>query len=164
MSDAEGDPSRTDAPEITLDDVGPVTASMAQLRAEAAGGWIDVTPVGIDVAPPPSLWARINARTSTTPRITWTAPHTTSRSRVAPSELGIEHPAARRALPLLADRGHVLPSGWVRTQDHPYRGLVVVLPPDADDEAVISWALTALIELCGPDRPTLWTARVHRGR
>jgi hypothetical protein len=138
-----------------------VLAHMGELRA-AGRGWINITPADLEPPEPPGLWARMNARGSTGPRITWTAPRA-GRSRTSPAEVGIEHPTANRALGRLGDVGHPLPPGWVRTQDHATRGVVVVPAVDASDADVLGWALGAMTALVGTPTGGLWRAQVYAG-
>lgn len=139
-------------------DPAAVVATMATLT-ERRSGWINVTPAEAEPAPPTSVWGRISGRGPDVPRITWTAP-TERRSRVEPAQLGIEHPAGGKSVQQLADAGLVLPAGWVRTQDHPMRGLVVVPAADAEPTQVLRWALEAVEILTGWPADGTWRAQV----
>ena len=54
---------------------------------------------------------------------------------VKPTTVGLQHAAGPQVAWKLRDLGCPLPEGWRITQDHPRRGLVAVVPADADHRA-----------------------------
>ncbi|MBK5223490.1 MAG: hypothetical protein JJE52_11575 [Acidimicrobiia bacterium] len=139
-------------------DLAAVVDTMGAL-VDARAGWINVTPAEAEPAPPTSVWGRISGRGPDVPRITWTAP-AERRGKVEPAQLGIEHPAGGKSVQQLAEAGLPLPAGWLRSQDHPMRGLVVVPATDAEPGDVLRWALDAVEVLTGWPADGRWRAQV----
>jgi hypothetical protein len=144
-----------------------VVDRMAEL-AEAGAGWINVSPgLDVDVPPPPRspLAAIFGSRGPTVPLGTWTP----AQGR-DPASVGVHHSQGTRAIDLLAERNVAVPHGWRKLQDHPKRGLVLVVPPPApgalptadDLDTVLDWLLRATGALCPVRRTGEWRAYVHR--
>jgi hypothetical protein len=55
-----------------------------------------------------------------------------------------------------------LPDGWVVSQDHARRGLIVVAPPDVAHAVVLTWALDAGAALAMVPLTGTWQAEVHQ--
>lgn len=123
---------------------GEVLAVMGRLGS-AGSGWINFEPeVDPELVPAASgMFSIFSARGPVVPLGTWTPPSTTRRGRADPAMIGLQHPAGTRAKKLLADAGHPVPAGWTVTQDHSRKGVVLAVPPSADDADVLSWLLTA---------------------
>src|SRR4051794_18882796 len=105
------------------DDRAAVLARMDGL-AQTGRGWINLSPALEDDEELPARSATFgifSGRGPDVPLCTW-VPGT-------PAQLGVQHGAGTKAAPLLADMGHQVPEGWRKTQDHPRRGLVIILPP-----------------------------------
>jgi hypothetical protein len=130
--------------------------------ARSGAGWINFSP-GLDVDEPPEsgtgLGALLGGRGPTVPLATWTPAR-----RKDPTTIGIQHGEGPRAIRLLAERGVPLPDGWRTVQDHPRRGLVVVVPAGdtaAELDGVLGWLLRAAGALCPVPRTGEWRAYVH---
>jgi hypothetical protein len=74
--------------------------------------------------------------------------------------LGLEHGHGARVLPVLRERGAVLPAGWVVKQDHPRRGVVIEADHDADIADALGWLLGAARTLSAVAIGDQWTALV----
>ena len=122
------------------DDRAAVLARMDGL-GQAGTGWINLSPALEDEAELPERSATFgifSGRGPDVPLCTWVPG--TSKTQ---AQLGIQHGAGTKAAPLLKDMGFPLPEGWRVTQDHPRRGLVIMLPPDASSEAALDWLISA---------------------
>jgi hypothetical protein len=125
-------------------------------------GWLNLTP-GLDVdeppAPPSLLTTVFGSRGPTIPLGTWTP----SQGR-DPATAGIQHGEGPRAAETLAEAGTPVPEGWRLRQDHPKRGLVVMMPEPttaAELDAVLAWLLAATAALCSWPRTGEWRALVY---
>jgi hypothetical protein len=153
---------------VTLDDLDAVVDAMDEL-ADAGRGWINLVPEHVDRhelaavrSVPGMIFGRLGGRGAPDPKVTWTAPEL-RRKRVEPAQLGIEHPAGPKARRQLDEAGHGVPSGWVVTQDHPLRGLVVVPAAGVGHAEVVRWGLGAASVLAGGGLE-VWQAQVFPGR
>src|SRR6266508_520211 len=118
--------------------------------AASLGGWINLQPnVDPDDVPGSGLGllAIFSARGPAIPLVTW-MPGQRSRRGATPAEIGIQHPAGSRAVPVLRERGIDVPAGWTVVQDNPKRGLVVRPSVDAGPADVLEWLLRATAALC----------------
>ena len=133
--------------------------------ARSLGGWINLQPnLDPDDVPSSSLGVLsiFSARGPAIPLLTWT-PGERSRRGATPVEIGIQHPAGSRAVPLLRERGAGVPPGWAVVQDNPKRGLVVRPSTDTSTPAeILEWLLRATAALCPYELPTSWLATIHR--
>ena len=139
-----------------------VVERMTEL-AESLGGWINLQPnVDPDDVPGSGLGVLsiFSARGPIVPLVTW-MPGQATRRGPTPVEIGIQHPAGSRAVPVLRERGVEVPAGWTVVQDNPKRGLVVRPPTDAAQDRVLDWLLLATPLLCPYELPTSWLAMVH---
>lgn len=117
-------------------ELGEVLAAMAELSGRGQG-WINFEPeVPEDTeVPGPGLFSFMSARGPSIPLATWMPARSTRRGRRVPATLGLQHPAGVRAAARLVESGLERPAGWRVTQDHPKRGLVVVVPGPAGEGA-----------------------------
>jgi hypothetical protein len=132
--------------------------------ARSLDGWINLQPnLEPDDVPSSGLGilSIFSARGPAIPLLTWT-PGERSRRGTTPAEVGIQHPAGSRAVPLLRDRGIDVPPGWTVVQDNPKRGLVVRPSAEAGPTDIVEWLLRATAALCPYELPTSWLATVHR--
>ncbi|MEZ5322062.1 MAG: hypothetical protein R2698_08325 [Microthrixaceae bacterium] len=120
----------------------------------AAGrGWVNVMPEipdGVEVPLTPNALAIFSKRGPFVPLGTWTAPSAGRGGRVEPSEVGIQHGAARRGIDALAEHAAAPSPTWTVASDHPRRGVVVRPSIDATTTEVATWLLGALRVLCIP--------------
>lgn len=119
------------------------------LSALGAGGWVNLQPeADLDAEPEGGgLFGVFSSRGPTVPFATW---HPGERAA------GIQHGSG----PKLAKRVDV-PAGWRVLQDHPRRGLVVRVPPDAADADVLTWLIATAGPLCPLPLVGRWVAEVH---
>lgn len=64
--------------------------------------------------------------------------------KATPPQLGLQHKAGQKAAIQLTDAGLDLPDGWQWLQDHPRRGLIIVLPGGDCSVELIDWLLPAM--------------------
>ena len=151
------------AAEVEFDegDLTPILDLMAELTA-ATAGWINFSPAveaGYDT-PPRTLFAQIfSANGEKVPLSTWSAP-TRPGGRAT---VGIEHGSGPKALARLAEHDLALPPGWLKLNDHPRRGLVVVTGGGSSDADVLWWLLAASHTLSVVPLTENWLASVYRG-
>lgn len=132
----------------------------------AADGWINLMP-GVDEAEaeqttaPGAFAALFGPSQASVTMCTWLAARRGRRSGERPT-VGIVHPRGRFAVRQLAALGVALPDGWVVSQDHARRGLIVVAPPDAAHAVVLTWALDAGAALAMVPLTGTWQAEVHQ--
>jgi hypothetical protein len=148
---------------VALDDP-ELLAHMADLEA-AGTGWINVTPV-IETEhepPPPGPFAFLGGSTHQVPTATWMPGRLHPGGPARPTTVGLQHAAGPHLAWKLADLGLPRPEGWRITQDHPRRGLVVTVPPDADNAATIDWLLRLAAAVCTVPTTGRWEASIHGG-
>jgi hypothetical protein len=149
--------------EFTRDRPDQVLERMAEL-AVSHDGWVNLQPnVEPDDVPGSDLGIlRIfSARGPAVPLATW-HPGERTRKGIALPEVGIQHPAGSRAVPLLRGRGLDVPEGWIVLQDHSKRGLVLRLPNfDVPHHEVVEWLVAASTALCAYPLPDSWLAAIH---
>ena len=142
------------------DDLSSVADQITALTT-ARAGWINFSPEvepGHEL-PPRSFGAIIfSSRGEPVPLATWSAPEEPGGA----ATIGIQHGAGPRALAQLTERDLALPAGWWKRSDHPRRGLVVTVPPEADPEDVVWWLLAASHALCAAPLTGSWLAKVFR--
>jgi hypothetical protein len=144
-------------------DVAGVADSLAKLR-QAGNGWINLMP-GIDEEaaepePQAGLFAFFGNRAPPVTMATIMPPKQGRRAGEGVT-VGLMHPTGAKALARLAAQGIALPEGWVVRQDHARRGLLVRAPSEADDAAVLTWAIDAGTALCRADMTGQWRAVVY---
>ncbi len=128
-------------------------------------GWINIEPV-IDEEyepAPPGPFAFLGGSTHKVPTATWMPGKRQPGGAVKATTIGLQHAAGPHLARTLRDLGLPLPEGWRITQDHPRRGLVALVPADADNRAVMSWLLEACAAACTVPTTGRWRASVHAG-
>ena len=145
-------------------DDADLLAGMASIRASGSG-WINIEPVieEENVPPEPGPFAFLGGSTHKVPVATWMPAKRQVDKASKPTTVGLQHASGPRVRWRLRDMGLPVPEGWKVTQDHPRRGLVVEVPADADDEAVVGWLLQAAAALCQVPSTDRWEAAVHTG-
>jgi hypothetical protein len=132
--------------------------------ARSLDGWVNLQPnIEPDDAPSSGLGVLsiFSARGPAIPLLTWT-PGQRGRRGPTPAEIGIQHPAGSRAVPILRERGVAVPTGWNVVQDNPKRGLVVRPAAETAPAEVVDWLLRATPALCPYELPTSWLAMIYR--
>ncbi len=139
-------------------------ARMADVSA-ARTGWINLQPlVDEEHEPPePGPFAFLGGSTHKVPVATWMPGRLAADGTAKPTTVGLQHAAGPRLAAKLRDAGLPLPDGWRITQDHPRRGLVALVPADADDAMVMAWLLEAATFASTVPTTGRWTASVHAG-
>ncbi len=141
-------------------ETAPVLARMQQ-QTEAGRGWINLSPgidEDVDVPPTRTLFSFLSARGPALPLATWSAGPPGKRASI-----GLQHAGGPKALARLAEVGIIRPSGWLKVQDHPRRGLVITVPPGEDHDEVLYWLLSAAHALSAVPLTGDWLARVYSG-
>jgi hypothetical protein len=140
---------------------------LTRMREVAAGGtgWINVKPIIEEehTPPGPGPFAFLGGSTHKVPTGTWMPGRRSADGTAKPTTVGLQHAAGTHLAWKLRDVGMGLPEGWRVTQDHPRRGLVVQVPVDADDGAVMDWLLAAATFACAVPTTGRWTASIHAG-
>jgi hypothetical protein len=140
---------------------------LAHMRKVASGrtGWINVAPVIEEehAPPPPGPFAFLGGSTHQVPTVTWMPGRLAANGTAKPTTVGLLHAAGPRLAWKLRDVGMPLPDGWRVTQDHPRRGLVALVPADADHGAVMDWLLRAAAFVCTVPTTGRWSASIHSG-
>ena len=140
---------------------------LAQMSTVQAGGtgWINIEPlIAEEHQPPePGPFAFLGGSTHKVPVITWMPGKRQAGRAAKPTTVGLQHASGPRVAWRLRDLGLPLPEGWRVTQDHPRRGLVALVPADADNRAVMSWLLEAGAAACTVPTTGRWRASVHAG-
>lgn len=155
---------RRPPPEVvtfTVADLGAVVAEMATLVPRE--GWLTLQPA-FDAESAPAPRRSSGFFTSRGPHIpvaNW-VPGERTRQGIDYIAVGVQHGAGSKVLDLLAERGHVLPTGWESIDDHPGSGLVVAVPPAADHAEVLGWLLDTADHLCPVQLTGEWRASIHR--
>jgi hypothetical protein len=149
--------------EFDRGDPSEVVDHMNRLSA-TLGGWINFQP-NVDPEDVPgsgfNLLSVFSARGPAIPLATWMPGLHDRKGGTTPAEVGIQHPAGSRAIPVIRTRNLDLPDGWRPIQDNPKRGLVLRLPPAVAPDAVVAWLLDATTALCAYPLPDSWLAAVY---
>jgi hypothetical protein len=136
--------------------------------AAAHRGWINLRPRVYDeddddgAAPRgqgAGLFSVFGSAGPPVPLCTW-APGEERRRGVERPSVGMQHAVGPKAARWLAEFGTPVPDGWLVTQDHPKRGLVVRPPADATAQAVLGWLLEAGDAVCRLPLTGWWRAAV----
>jgi hypothetical protein len=150
--------------EFNRGDPAEVFDHMARLST-SLDGWVNFQP-NIDPEDVPgsgfNLLSIFSARGPAIPLATWMPGIHNRKGVPAPPEIGIQHPAGSRAIPVLRTRGLDVPDGWIPLQDHPKRGLVLRLPPEVPHPEIVRWLLDATTALCAYPLPDSWLAAVYQ--
>ena len=150
--------------EFAATDPAAVLPTMAAM-AKSHKGWINFEPaVHVEDAPPPrtGLFSLFSGRGPSVPLATW-SPGEVHRTRTEPAMVGILHASGPRAKDRLAEARRAVPEGWVVTQDHSKKGLVVAVPPTVGHADVVDWLIGAATALSVIPLTGTWRAAIHSG-
>jgi hypothetical protein len=150
--------------EFVAHDDSRLLAHMAEVAATRTG-WINVRPV-IDEEhepPEPGPFAFLGGSTHKVPTVTWMPGKRSGDGTPKATKVGLQHATGPHLAWKLRDAGLPLPEGWRISQDHPRRGLVALVPADADDAVVMDWLLRAATFACMVASTGRWTASIHAG-
>jgi hypothetical protein len=148
--------------EFTPPDLGGVGDELAALRG-AGDGWVNLMPGVVDEAdinPPAGLFAFFGTRQ---PPVTMATvmPARHDKRDTEGMSVGLMHPTGAKAIARLAEAGVAVPPGWVVSQDHPRRGLVLRTAPDSLPAGILTWCVQAGTALCMVDMTGQWQAVVY---
>jgi hypothetical protein len=132
------------------------------LVAGGRGGWINFHPridEDTEVPPESSLFGIFSASGPAVPICTW-MPGKWRGERREPVSIGVQHATGPRAVARLGSAGVEVPTGWRVRQDHPRRGLVIMVPAEQDHDSTLSWLLRAGTALSAVPLTGLWRAAV----
>jgi hypothetical protein len=143
-----------------------VLARMEDLASDRSGrsGWINFHPKAHETADPPqesSLFGIFSATGPAVPICTW-MPGKWRGDRRDPVSIGVQHGAGPRAVSRLGEAGVEVPTTWRVRQDHPRRGLVVLVPSDQDHDTTLRWLLRAGNALSAVPLVGIWQAAIFR--
>jgi hypothetical protein len=147
------------------DDPSEVVERMDSLGASHKG-WINLVPEvreEDEPDPPVGLGTLFTGTVHEIPICTWAAGKE-GRRGVEPDSIGIQHNTGTKVVARLASLDVAIPPRWRWRQDHPRRGLVVLVPLDVSHAEQISWLLRAGAVLSTVPLTGRWEARVRRGR
>lgn len=122
---------------------------VAEMRAMAAAAtdstWMNIVPdvAEHEIHTGSIFWRVLSSRGPVVPTFTWVPAHDVKGRRVH-CQVGILHATGRDAVGRLADSRVALPEGWVLEQDHTKRGVIVAVPPTADEATIVDFAVRAL--------------------
>jgi hypothetical protein len=143
-------------------DPAPLAPHLDALVAASRGGWVTLLPgVPDEAAPPPrSALARLFSGQGPMATVcTWVAPQ--AKGKPPHVELGVLHATGPKVAKRLDGLGLAVPPRWVVLADHPKRGLVVAVPPDATPMESVTWLLDAGKKLCRVPMTGMWRATIH---
>jgi hypothetical protein len=147
--------------EFRPSDPAVVVDAMTALAA-AEHGWITLQPgVRPEDAPPPKsvLGSLFSGNGPPVPVCTWVAPE--AGQKPPHPEIGVLHQSGPKAARRLSEVGITVPDRWVVLADHPRRGLVIAVHPDAAHADVLDWLLGAGEALTRVPLTGTWQAAVH---
>jgi hypothetical protein len=134
---------------------------MSSMAARHAG-WVNLAPEPAEEeAETASLFGIFAPPAPRVPMCTW-VPGRERRGRVEPSSVGLEHAAGPKVAEHLRTLGHPLPEAWRVVQDHPKRGLVVLLPEGEAPAGTLGWLMPAAEKLSQLRLTGRWTALLYR--
>ncbi len=150
--------------EFVAQDDPDVLGQMARLAVEGTG-WINIEPIIEEEhePPQPGPFAFLGGSTHHVPMATWMPGKPSPNGTVKSTTIGLQHAAGPRVAARLAELGCPRPDGWRITQDHPRRGLVVLVPADADNREVLAWLVRAASLVCAVPSTGRWRASVYEG-
>ena len=140
------------APSLIDHDAEALAAVMEELAATGRG-WVNLLPEipeNVPVPSTPNALAVFSKRGPVVPLGTWTAPSPARNGATAPSEIGIQHGAAKQAKAALSGTPGEIPASWTVMSDNPRRGVVVRAPEGTSLAAQAAWLLDALAAICIP--------------
>ncbi len=147
------------------DDAGFVVQRMDSLGASHSG-WINIVPeVREEDQPDPAvgLGTLFTGIVHEIPICTWAAGKE-GRRGIEPASNGSQPNTGTKVVARLASLDVPIPAGWRWVQDHPRRGLVVLVPLDVSHADQLSWLLRAGAVLSTVPISGRWEARVRWGR
>jgi hypothetical protein len=131
---------------------------------EAGQGWINLLPgVNVDeerTTASPGVFALFTGRQPPVTMCTLMPPRPNRRATDGVT-VGLLHPTGRKAAARLTEAGVALPTGWLVTQDHNRRGMLVKTSHGAPESEVITWAVAAGASLCREEMTGTWQAVVY---
>jgi len=139
-----------------------VLAEMEKLAVRRDGkAWFNLVPFvhEDDLVPASQLVKAFTAKGPIIPKGTWLPPRT-SRGKVRPGKVGLEHPKGRYAVRQLAELGVELPGGFNTKQDHARRGLVFEVPEDVTADVILGFLLDAARELAEVPVGERWIGQI----
>ncbi len=143
------------------DDRGEVVERMSAMAGEHVG-WLNFEPeLAGESEQGASLFGFLVSSGPETPMCTW-KPGRKKKGAVEPTSIGVQHNAGPKVVAHLANLGLELPGGWRVVQDHPKRGLVALVPPDAALDEVLEWLMRAAERLSERSPTGRWLAHVYR--
>jgi hypothetical protein len=148
--------------EFLRSEPAPVVERMSTMAAEHRG-WVNLRPLVHEEdqasAPrPPGLFGVFSGAGPPVPLCTWT-PGEVRRRSIEPASVGVQHAAGPKVVRRLEELGAPpVPDGWVVSQDHSKRGLVVHPAAEAPLEVVLEWLLHVGEALCLPPVSGWWYA------
>ncbi len=150
--------------EFVAHDDPELMAHMAEVAATGTG-WINVDPIIEEEHEPPAPgpFAFLGGSTHQVPTGTWMPGKRLANGTTRPTTVGLEHASGTHLAWRLGDLGLPLPDGWRVTQDHPRRGLVVLVPADVAPRTVMDWLLRLAAAVCTVPATGRWEASVHAG-
>ena len=160
-------PRQVEQFEFSADDLGPLVERMTWLSA-SRDGWVNLLPgvpsdlLDEQAARPSVLSALFGSSTLPVSMATWMPPGSRGRREVV--TVGLMHDRGRHAVRQLQGFGVEVPVGWRVRQDHPRRGLVLLVPPGAAHDEVARWLLRAGERLAAVPLTGRWQARVYLPR
>ena len=154
-------PTAPEQVRFTPDEPGELTALMDAM-VERGTGWINTWPdVDDDDLPQrKSFFSIFSGMGPAVPLCTWVAPQ--ADQKPPHIEIGIQHASGPKAAKRLEQLGHPVPDRWVVLADHPKRGIVIAVHPDATVAATLEWLVTAGKALARAPIPEQWRATVHK--
>jgi hypothetical protein len=141
-----------------------VVARMSAMASDphGRGGWINLHP-GVDedteVPEGSSLFGFFSASGPAVPMCTW-MPGKWRGDQRDPVSIGVQYATGPRAVARLGSLGIDVPDGWRVRQDHPRRGLVIMVPADEDHDRTLGWLLRAGAALSAVPLTGRWRADV----
>jgi hypothetical protein len=150
--------------EFVAHDDPELLAAMAKVVADGSG-WINTRPIiEEEYEPPePGPFAFLGGSIHKVPTATWMPGKPGANGAAKPTTIGIQHATGPHLAWKLRDIGLALPEGWKITQDHPRRGLVALVPADADNQTVMDWLLRVATFACQVQSTGRWVASIHAG-
>jgi len=145
-------------------DDAELLAQMAMVQAGGTG-WINIEPVIEEEhePPEPGPFAFLGGSTHKVPVVTWMPGKRQEGRATKATTVGLQHASGPRVVWRLRDLGLPVPTDWRVTQDHPRRGLVALVPADADDAVTVDWLVRAATVVCAVPVTGRWSGSFHGG-
>ncbi len=150
--------------EFRVDDTAAVVEHMHRL-GRLHDGWVNLRPAippEDEPARPSPLTMLFSSGIHDVPTCTWVAGKLDRHGQDAgPDSIGVQHATGTRTASTLRSLGVPVPQGWRAVQDHPRRGLVVLVPVGTEHGEELSWLLQAGTALSRVQVTGEWIAEVH---